>query len=242
MARRPTSGRNDGPLLHAGDRLTQAEFHRLYNQMPECYRLELVGGVVFEPPPAGLDHSDIQSFLNGAFLSYAGRTPGLQMGADATVILSNEDEIQPDIFLRILPQYGGQSGNTVEKRIGSRQFGTRYIKGAPELLAEVSHTTKTIDLHRKKERYLFGGVLEYAVVCLDPHKIFWFDLKNHIQLKASKDSIWRSVFFPGLWINGKAVFEGNYQLLMDTIDAGMATVEYAQFRESLAKRLGSATQ
>lgn len=63
-----------------------------------------------------------------AFLAYAGRTPGLEAGDNATVILGDEDEVQPDLFLRILPRHGGQSRNIVERSKASKQHGAQYIQ------------------------------------------------------------------------------------------------------------------
>jgi len=40
--------------------------------------------------------------------------------------------------------------------------------------------------------------------------------------------------FPGLWIDANALFASDYQQLMKIVDAGMATKEYAQFRDKLA--------
>jgi len=42
--------------LHNGDSMTQSEFHRTYEQMPEGLKAELVGGVVFVCEPLGLEH------------------------------------------------------------------------------------------------------------------------------------------------------------------------------------------
>lgn len=218
--------------LRPGDQLRQPEFHDLYNEMPDDYKAELVGGIVFEPSPLGLDHSDAQTYLTGAFLSYAGQTPGLQTGDNATVILSDEDEVQPDHFLRILPKHGGQSSDVLERNRKSKQKGCKYIQGAPELVAEIAHSSRAIDLHLKKERYRMGGVQEYVVVCLEPQKIYWFDLRNQSELHAA-DGVLRSSIFPGLWVNESAIFQCDYSRLMETISVGMRTNEYLEFSKKL---------
>lgn len=225
----------DNPLLHGGDQMTQEEFHRLYSAMPDGYRAELVGGTVFEPSPLGVDHSDAQAHLIAVFLAYAGGTPGLQAGDNATTILGREDEVQPDLFLRIRPQYGGQSRDIVSKGKFLKQKGVRFIEGAPELLAEVCHTSRAIDLHLKKKRYIIAGVLEYLVVCLNPQKIYWFDLKNQTELTVGGDGILRSIVYPGLWLDTGALFRCDYATLMDRIAAGMRTAEYEEFRNGLVR-------
>lgn len=215
--------------------MTQKEFHRLYEQMPEDYRAELIGGIVYEPSPLGWDHGRSQPYLNAALLAYAGRTPGLEVGENGTAILSNEDEVQPDLILRISPECGGQSGNTKPRPRRAGEPGVRYIKGAPELLAEIAHTSRAIDLHLKKERYRLAGVLEYVVVCLCPRRIYWFDLRNGTELNCGGDGIFRSVIFPGLWIDGEGILKPDYDKLMATVVAGMQTTEYQDFCAKLAR-------
>jgi len=112
----PTFGGHiPAPHLFRGDRMTQKEFHSAYDEMPDGYRAELIAGLVHEPSPLGLPHGTIHSRLNSLLDAYTAITPGLQLADNATVILSKEDEVQPDLILRILPQYGGQSQNIVWK-------------------------------------------------------------------------------------------------------------------------------
>ncbi|MCU0875926.1 MAG: hypothetical protein MUE50_26660 [Pirellulaceae bacterium] len=47
--RGPTA--EDVPELHAGDRLTRAEFERRYTAMPHVKKAELIEGVVYMPSP-----------------------------------------------------------------------------------------------------------------------------------------------------------------------------------------------
>lgn len=57
------SALDDLPELHTGDRMTRAEFHRIYEQTPEEFKAELVGGIV--PRGSGLrsNRSEAQAFL-----------------------------------------------------------------------------------------------------------------------------------------------------------------------------------
>lgn len=219
--------------LHCGDKMAQPEFHKAYCAMPEEYRAELIGGMVFEPSPLSLEHSDIHGYLVAVFLAYAGRTKGLHAGDNATVILGPEDEVQPDAFLRILPGYGGRSQNVSRRDKSISTKALKYVKGAPELVAEVAHSSRAIDLHFKKERYRLAGVLEYLVVCLDPERVYWFNMSNGKEF-APKFGIFRSQAFPGLWIDGKALLRCDYPALMESVDAGMRSTEYAQFLEKIS--------
>lgn len=103
----------------------------MYEQMPENYRAELIGGMVYEPSPLGWDHGRSHAYLTAAFLAYTERTPGLEVGENGTVILSNEDEVQPDVVLRISPECSGQSRNTKPRPTSGGEPGVRYVKGAP---------------------------------------------------------------------------------------------------------------
>ncbi len=46
----PTSRRASIELQN-GDRMTQQEFHRLYEQTPEGFKAELIGGIVYVASP-----------------------------------------------------------------------------------------------------------------------------------------------------------------------------------------------
>lgn len=154
-------------VLHNGDRLKQREFHRYYSQMPTSYRAELIGGIVYEPSPVSWYHSTHHVRLGFLLETYSSRTPHTEVGDNATVILSDDDELQPDLVLL----------NTSAKR-QSRLSKKGYVEGAPELVAEIAYSSRAIDLHLKKERYAIAGVVEYIVVCLRPMRVYWFDLKE----------------------------------------------------------------
>lgn len=206
--------------------MSQPEFHRAYDAMPEEYRAELIGGIVFEPSPLGYPHGKFDTRLSYLLEHYAAQTPGLQAVQGVTVILGPKDEVQPDVVLRIAPKYGGQSQNTRKRE------GRFYIKGAPEVVAEIAHSSAAIDLHLKKERYAVGGVKEYIVVCLKPARVHWFDLDCQTELKTVK-GVFKSRVFPGLWIDRVGLLELDYKRSMAALNEGMASREYIEFVEAL---------
>jgi Uma2 family endonuclease len=221
------SGANVDAELHNGDSMTQSEFHIAYNQMPEGYKAELIGGVVFVCEPLGLEHGCNHAEFSALFVLYKASTPGVQVCDNTTVILGKKDEVQPDLFLRVLPAYKGQSRDKQGKK-------GVYVEGAPELIAEVAHTSKSIDLHLKKQRYTRAGVLEYVVLCLNPKELRWFDLRNNFELSADNDGVFRSIAFPGLWIDSTQLLRDQYHPLMDTLNRGLASAEHADFVARLA--------
>lgn len=207
--------------LHNGDRMKRSEFHLAYSQMPHSYRAELIGGIVFEPSPVSYSHGTNDSILNFLLVTYAVQTPGVQVSQNATVMLGDEDEVQPDIILRRVS--GGRS------RISDKD----YVEGPPELVAEIAHTSRAIDLHLKRERYALAGVQEYIVVCVRPKQVYWFDLRNSKELKADKASIFRSSVFPGLWLHAKGLLKADFELTSKVVHEGLRSTEHEMFLEQL---------
>jgi Uma2 family endonuclease len=147
-----------------------------------------------------------------------------------TAILGEKSEPQPDLLLRILTEYGGQS------RYNERD----YLVGAPELVAEVSHSTRDLDLNKKKKDYLAAGVQEYLVLDLDEKKLHWFHFPSKKSLKADKQGIWKSRVFPGLWLDGPALLGLDSTKLIATLQQGLGSPEHAAFVARLeARRAGS---
>jgi hypothetical protein len=157
--------------------------------------------------------------LGSLFFAYEASTPGVQSGDNTTILLGDESEPHPDLFLRILPEYGGQSQTTAKD----------YVSGAPELHAEIAHSSRAIDLHAKREDYARYGVLEYLVLCLRERQLRWFDLRAQQELQPDADGVYRLRTFPGLWIHGAALLAKDYQRLMATLQQGLATEEHAVF-------------
>jgi Uma2 family endonuclease len=156
---------------------------------------------------------------------YARRTPGVRASDNTTVLLGDKSEPQPDLLVRILPECGGQSSAS-----------EGYVKGAPELIIEIAHSSIAVDLHDKKDDYANHGVREYVVICVGESRLRWFDLTAARELQADSAGIFRIQVFPGLWINGLALLSYDYDALIQTLDQGLATPEHAAFVEELAKR------
>lgn len=212
--------------LHNGDRMKRHEFHAAYCRMPDTYKAELIGGIVFEPSPLGWAHGKHHVRLGHLLDVYATHTPGTEVGDNATVFLSEEDEVQPDLVLRTVQSFGGNSRLTDDD----------YVEGAPELVAEVATSSRAIDLHLKKKRYALAGVLEYIVLCLRPKQIYWFDLPGKTELKAGADGIFRSAIFPGLWIHGDGLLQLDHELTACALDRGLNSPEHMNFVSQLKKR------
>ena len=97
------------PPLYNGDRLTQAEFHRRYEAMPEDVKAELVGGIVYMASPLRRPHGTFHFKLSLVLGLYEAATPGAEGGDNLSTILDDDCEPQPDLLLRIHTECGGQS-------------------------------------------------------------------------------------------------------------------------------------
>jgi Uma2 family endonuclease len=209
--------------LHSGDKMTREEFHRLYQRTPEEFKAELIGGTVYVASPLRNPHAIHHVELNGVLFYYKAYTPGVQAGDNATLFLSNESEPQPDLYLRILPEFGGQS------RINDDE----YVVGAPELVIEVAHSSRSLDLHGKRNDYTVNGVREYLVATLEDRRLRWFDLSADTELAADADGIIRLRQFPGLWIHVESVFTPDSRKLMEVLQQGISSPEHSAFVERL---------
>lgn len=215
--------------LHNGDSFEQKEFHILYESMPEAFKAELVNGTVYVAEPLAQPHGQAHAGLIAILVAYEASTPGVQVCDNATVILSQKDEVQPDAFLRVLPECLGRSKDAFNAGNGP------YVLGAPELVAEVANSSRSIDLHLKKKLYLRSGVLEYLVICLQPREILWFDLIGRRKLRADDAGITRSKVFPGLWIDNRALISLDYRQSMKVLAEGLLSTEHSSFVDQLAK-------
>src|SRR5262249_30104374 len=75
------------PILENGDRMTQREFHRRYEEYPEDVKFELIGGVVYMTSPLRWRHGRYHPHLSGAFWLYQDGTPGVEVLDNTTMIL-----------------------------------------------------------------------------------------------------------------------------------------------------------
>ena len=215
------------PPLVNGQHLDQPAFHERYEAMPPETRAELVGGVVYMPSPMRLDHGKPSRFVAGWLFQFQMDTPGVEGADGATVKLDRKGEPQPDHILLIPAALGGQSIVDAEG----------YLTGAPELIVEISLSSRSYDLNQKKADYDRAGVCEYLVIGLNPDQIHWFIRRGRRfnDLEAGPDGIHRSEIFPGLWLDGKALFAEDSRKLIRILKRGLRSPEHAAFVAKLAE-------
>jgi len=211
------------PLLEAGDRLSQSEFLRRYNAMPKCEHAELVEGVVYMASPVAAEtHGEPHFSLIGWLFQYRARTPAVYGGDNSTLLLDVDNAPQPDAYLRLGTERSGQS-----------RIEDGYVVGAPELVAEVSASTASYDLHDKLHAYRRNGVCEYLVWRTWDQEVDWFLLQDGVfQPQQSDKGIYRSQSFPGLWLDTRALLANDMASVLDCLQQGMESSDYKVFAES----------
>lgn len=217
------------PPLENGDRLTRSEFERRYAAMPHVKKAELIEGKVYVASPVRIvNHGRPHSHIMGWLFVYCAATPGVDIADNATVRLDADNEPQPDALLRIEPEFGGTS----------RISADGYVEGAPELIVEVAASSASYDLDEKLKVYRRNGVQEYLVWQVDDDRLDWFSLQSdrYINLEPDIDGISRSRIFPGLWLDVRALLNGNLARILAVIQTGVSIAEHQQFVDRFTQK------
>lgn len=141
-------------------RITVAEYERLIEDglLTEDDRVELLEGEIVEMSPSGFPHVTCVANLNRFFTRQA--PDDILVLPGAPVILSDDSEPEPDLTL-----------------IGQRPPDSqgRHPR-APEVLLtiEVSDSSLSRDLHRKRRLYALAGIPEYWVVNVNDECVLRF--------------------------------------------------------------------
>lgn len=220
----------DLPPLEQGDHLSGEEFERRYDAMPGLKKAELINGRVYMSSPVRFDRHSEQ---HGQFAIWLGiyrvSTPGVRMGDNATVRMDEDEYPQPDVTL------------IIDTPAGSSYIGDDgYLRGAPELVAEVAASSASYDLNEKKETYRRNGVQEYIVWSIYDQQLKWLRLEagQYVPLTLDSDEIIRSRVFPGLWLDVEALLKGDMAKVLAVLQQGLASSEHCDF----VKRLSEAKQ
>ena len=219
---------NSIPPLENGDHLTVEEFLRRYEAMPHLKKAELINGVVYMSSPVSFEnHGSPQYNLIAWTGPYVAATPGVRGGDNSTLKSDLKSVPQPDAFLIIAPQCGGQV----------RVNKDGYIIGGPEWIAEIAASSASYDLHDKLDTYRQNGVKEYVVWRVYDQAIDWFVLTGdkYELLPLSPEGWYRSRVFPGLWLDPRALVAGDLAKVFQVVQQGVADVEHQRFVEELAK-------
>ena len=136
--------------------------------------------------------------------------------------MESESAPQPDLSIRLLPEFGRQSG--VEGKLGS---------GAQEFIAEVVLSSRAYDLGPKLKLYEREGVREYLAVLMEEQRLEWRVLRGSRYEFLSRDpeGTYRSEIFPGLWLNEPAFWAHDGERVFAVLAEGMRSPEFGAFRK-----------
>lgn len=209
-------------LFEPGDRLGRDEFLARWEQMPALRFAELIDGVVYLPSPVSLEHARRDSLLQGWAWRYASEAKVAETLTNVTWLMS-ESAPQPDLSLRLKPEYGGQS----------REEG-KLAAGAPEFVAEVSRSSRSYDLGPKLELYEQAGVREYLAALLEEQRLEWRVLRarGYELMRPDSAGIYRSEVFPGLWLDEAAFWNDDAPGVLAVLERGLNSAEFAAFRRT----------
>ena len=215
------------PPLKPGDLLTRDEFHRRYEATPHLKKIELIEGVVYMGSPVRhTRHSQPHGLMMGWLAVYNAGTPGTDFGDNATVRLNDDNEIQPDAFLRLESRLGGHSQISEDD----------YIEGAPELIVEIAASSTDYDLDIKFLVYQHCGVQEYIVWQTEDEQLDWFRLVEgvYVPLQANTAGIIESRAFPGLRLAVDALLARDLATVLVELQKGLDAPEHAAFVDRLS--------
>jgi Uma2 family endonuclease len=210
------------PELEPGDRLSRAEFERRYDAMPGVKKAELIEGVVYMPSPVrAYKHANPHFSLITWMGYYQASTPIVNGFDNATARLDLDNEPQPDAMLLIDPEHGGQAIISADD----------YVERSADLVAEVSASSVSYDLHTKLNVYRRNGVREYIVWRVRDKQIDWFRLRSgeFEPMKPDETGIFRSEVLPGLWLDARALIRGDMGRVFAVVQQGLASPEHAAF-------------
>ena len=190
------------PTLEHGERLSLAEFLWRWEQMPELKNAELIEGIVYLASPVSRIHWVFDRLFHAWLHRYLEVVEGFEIAPNPTCLLEG-NAFQPDIALcRLRP---GEEYN--------------YIETAPELIVEISNSTRSLDLGPKLAGYRTAGVKEYIAVLVKSKRVEWRVLAGSAYRLLQPDAagLIHSPSFPGLILDIGAVFPPDIKRMMAAI-------------------------
>ena len=214
------------PPLQSGDHLCRAEFRRRYALYPEIQKAELIEGVVIVGSPVHRQHGRPHFQFVSLVGTYTAHTPGLVAGDNESIVLDEDNEFQPDLFIGIDSIRGGQLTDTEKGPLA----------GVPEFIVEIAASSASYDLHSKFDVYLRSGVQEYLVLLAYEREMRFFRLEEgeFRSVQPNEDGVLRSRVLPGLWFRSDWFWEGRMSELLQLVQEGLASREHQEFAANLS--------
>ncbi len=133
------------------------------------FRRELIGGELIVTASPNRRHQDVVLKLGARLLAHTETHSGKVFVAPFDVYLSDIDVVEPDVLF-----VGALEVDQVE---------TRFVRGAPALVVEVSSpSTRRLELVRKHELYRSFSVSEYWYIDLDLDQVQVYRLEDDYRI------------------------------------------------------------
>ncbi len=121
-------------------------------------RREIIDGELVVNPAPVIRHQKASANIHLRLMLFAKSRGGLALSAPTDVFLSNDNVVEPDLLF--------------VRADDTDQIGEKFIKGAPDLVVEISSpSTRRLELVRKRELYQRYRVPEYWYVDLDADRV-----------------------------------------------------------------------
>lgn len=158
---------------------------------------------------------------------YRAMTSGVVGDDNSTLQPDVDNAPQPDGYLRLTEQAGGQS-----------RMVDGYIVGALELIVKIAASTASYDLHDKLNAYHRNGVKAYVVWRTEDATIDWFVLMDgaYNRHAVSDDGIYRSLIFPGRRLDSAAILQNNMARVLQVLQQGFANVSHQEFVARISEK------
>jgi Uma2 family endonuclease len=196
--------------LKARQRLSQTEFHRRYEAMQTDDTFELVNGVVYLKPRKSYPHARLIYFFGGLLTEYELATPTVDGLLNVTLIVSPTCEVQPNLVLRLEPEFGGKSLVVND-----------FLSGGAELLIEIADKPSPVNVSLKPKEFSRSGIGEYLFLGVRDQDARHFSAKSGWEATRMREGTWKSVALPGLWLNLTAVFAHDSRKALQTLRRGL---------------------
>jgi len=201
------------PALESGDVLDADEYWRRYCATPEKLKAERINRKVYIMSPLrAVHHGNPHAILCHWLGSYAMNAPGLIVSDNATIRMNADNDPQPDLCLL--------------RNHGQTRFDDEgYIIGPPEMIVEIAGSSASYDFGEKRDVYEAAGVGEYLVFETIEGRIQWWrsDSGRFVDILPD-EGLYKSVLFPGLWLDADALRSANALKLIETLRRGMESV------------------
>ncbi|HBJ37928.1 MAG TPA: hypothetical protein DDZ51_24845 [Planctomycetaceae bacterium] len=201
------------PPLESGDVLDAAEYWRRYGATPDKVKAERINRKVYIMSPLRAVHHGNPHLLLAQWIAHYAMHDRTLIGSDnATIRLNTDNDPQPDLCLL---RVNGQT----------RFDDEGYIIGAPEMIVEIAGSSASYDFGEKRDVYEAAGVGEYLVFETIEGRIAWWQSKNGQFAEIQpEDAIYKSILFPGLWLDADALRSANSLKLIQTLQQGIESV------------------